>query len=151
VTEDLDVTLLTQFGQERKVIEEILDRFQSRNPDPVPFALQFRILLLQDVSGSDIDISLGGLPYEERVVERASSWGIPGSGQITTCCAEDLVVLKTFANRPMDWIDVENVLVRQGPRLNRELIVEELKPLVELKEEPEILTQLEQIFQKHCS
>ena len=62
--------------------------------------------------------------------------------------AEDLVVLKTFASRPQDWIDVEKVIVRQGSRLNRQLILEELTPLAELKDEPEIMYRLQQLFQQ---
>ena len=76
-------------------------------------------------------------------------WGIPGGGYIRTCGAEDLVVLKAFAARPQDWIDVEQVIIRQGEKLDRELIHRELAPLAELKEEPEILAQLEHLHQKH--
>jgi hypothetical protein len=74
---------------------------------------------------------------------------VPRHGEIRTCSAEDLVVLKSFASRPQDWIDVEKVIIRQGPRLDRALIIEELKPLAELKEEPEILSRLDQLFRKH--
>ena len=88
------------------------------------------------------------MPYEERMIGRASHWTIPVHGQIRTCSAEDLVVLKAFADRPQDWIDIEKVAIRQGARLNRDLIVAELTPLVELKEEPEILTHLDRIFSK---
>ena len=73
-------------------------------------------------------------------------WGTPGSGRIRTCSAEDLVVLKAFANRPQDWVDVQRVIIRQGKKLNRDLILEELNPLVELKEEPEILDDLNQLL-----
>ena len=80
---------------------------------------------------------------------RSSLWGTPGSGSIRTCSAEDLIVLKAFASRPQDWLDVEKVIIRQGTRLDRSLIVEELKPLVELKEEPEILEQVERLFDRN--
>lgn len=42
-------------------------------------------------------------------------------------------------------------IIRQGKRLNRNQIWRDLKPLVELKEEPDILTRLEQLFSKHSS
>ena len=42
-------------------------------------------------------------------------------------------------------MDIENVLVRQGDRLDWDYILRELKPLVELKEAPEILVQLERL------
>lgn len=35
VTQDLDLTLVTEFGAELPIIEAILKRYQSRVPDPV--------------------------------------------------------------------------------------------------------------------
>ena len=149
VTDDLDVTVVTEFGEERPVIEAVLQRYQPRIPDPIGFGLQARVVLLQNISGHGIDLSLGGMPYEHRVVARSSFWGAPGAGTIRTCAAEDLVVLKAFAARPQDLIDVEKVIIRQGSGLDRNLVLEELKPLVELKEEPEILTNVDTLFQRH--
>jgi hypothetical protein len=81
---------------------------------------------------------------------RSSVWGTPGHGRIRTCSAEDLVVLKAFANRPQDWIDIERVIIRQGPRLDRRLILTELTPLAELKEDPGILQDLQQLLSPDC-
>jgi hypothetical protein len=149
VTDDLDLTLLLKFGEEQTVAKRILSRYQSRHPRPLAFVLEARILLLQDISGTDIDLSLGGMPYEERMIARSSDWSVPGHGRLSTCSAEDLVVLKSFASRPRDWIDVEKTVIRQSKNLNRNLIREELEVLAALKEEPEILTQLETIFETH--
>ena len=41
---------------------------------------------------------------------------------------------------------MEKVIIRQGDRLNRDLILEELQPLVDLKEEPEIMVQLNRLL-----
>ncbi len=62
-----------------------------------------------------------------------------------------MFVLKSFAARPQDWIDVEKVIIRQGPKLNRTLVNEELIPLAELKEEPEIVERLSRLFEKHSA
>lgn len=148
MTSDVDATVVVPFGSERAVATEILKRYQSRIDDPISFATQARILLLQDLQGNRIDLSIGGMPFEERMLERASYWNVLGKNQIRTCSAEDLVILKAFASRPQDWIDIKNVAIRQAARLNRSLILEELTPLVELKEAPEILVQLEQLFQR---
>jgi len=51
-----------------------------------------------------------------------------------------------ISNRPQDWVDIQRLIVRQGKKLKRDLILEELKPLVELKEEPEILDNLNQLL-----
>lgn len=110
------------------------------------FAIENRILLLKSDRGTGIDLSLGGLPFEQCLVDRSVRWEIPRHGTIRICSAEDLVVLKAFASRPQDWIDIEKVIIRQGSRLNRSLVVEEPIPLAELKEEPEILARLEQLL-----
>ena len=148
VTDDMDVTVVTGFGNETPIIQTVLKRYQARISDAAGFALQTRVLLLQDIAGFGIDMSLGALPFEERIVSRSSLWGVQGIGHIRTCSAEDLVVLKAFASRPQDWIDVEKVIIRHATQLNRQLIMEELTPLAELKEEPEILIHLEELFRR---
>jgi hypothetical protein len=93
---------------------------------------------------------LGAFPFEERTVERASPWKARGDrNPIITCSAEDLIVHKAFAAREQDWIDLEGAVMRQGPRLDVEQIWKELRPLAELKEEPEILTKLQKVFDQH--
>jgi hypothetical protein len=52
-------------------------------------------------------------------------------------------VLKAFAGRGQDWVDVERIIVRQTRKLDWNYIREQLQPLAELKEAPEILDQLE--------
>lgn len=44
-------------------------------------------------------------------------------------------MLKAFAARPQDWLDVEGVIVRQGPALDRRVVVDELQDLLLLKED----------------
>ena len=148
-TVDVDATLLTGFGCEDSAIERLLSQFESRINNPLEFALQNRILLLKSPKGTDIDLSFGALPFEERLIERSSEWTVPRHGMIRTCSAEDLVVLKAFASRPQDWIDVEKVIIRQSQRLNRSLVIKELTPLAELKEEPQLLEHLQSLLLKH--
>ena len=148
LTRDVDVTLLVEFGSEVPVVEKILEKYQPRVENPIQFAIQSRVLLAQNSNGIGIDLALGGMPYEQRLVDRATEWGIQGTKSIKTCSAEDLVVLKCFANRPRDWTDVENVIIRQGNKLDRALIKKELEPLLELKEEPELMDHLDSVFAK---
>ena len=66
-----------------------------------------------------MDIALGGLPFEARVIARSSSFDVAPGVVLVTCSAEDLVVLKAFADRAQDWLDIEGVIVRQGANLDR--------------------------------
>lgn len=52
---------------------------------------------------------------------------------LTTCGAEDLVIMKVFADRGQDWVDVEAVVLRRGGELDWPLIERELKPLLEVR------------------
>jgi hypothetical protein len=106
-TPALLLTVLAGFGSEDRFIVPLLAAYPARIEDAREFAHRYRVLLLRPASGVGIDVSLGGLPFEESVVSRATlvSFG-PGS-DLRTCSAEDLVVLKLFASRPLDIRDAE--------------------------------------------
>jgi len=142
-TKDVDLTLFTGFGGEERFIRVWLEHFPLRAPGTVELALRHRVLLLTTPDGTPVDVALGAVPFEERAVQRSSEWNLPAGGSLRTCSAEDLVVHKCFAGRDRDWLDVRGVLLRQGKRLNLDLIREELRPLALLKEAPEILDRLE--------
>lgn len=144
-TIDVDITLLTGFGGEEPIIREILNWYEPRIPDPAGFALKHRVLLVQAASGVGIDIALGGMPFEESAVDRASLYEFAPEVFLLTASAEDLIVMKAFAARPKDWVDLEGIMIRQGDRLDWAYISMQLQPLVELKEEPEIIERLFQM------
>ena len=141
-TVDVDLTLLTGFGGEDPFVGALLDRYEGRIDDAAGFARTNRVLLLRSRSGVGIDIALGGLPFEESVIERASRFAFPGDVPLLTCSAEDLIVLKAFAARGRDWVDIEGIIVRQAGALDWRYVDEQLGPLAALKEEPGILTNL---------
>jgi hypothetical protein len=143
VTQDVDLTLLTGFGSERPFIDILLRHYSARVQDPVEFALRNRVLLLVTDSGIGIDVALGAIPYEERLVARATPFEFFSGVSLRTCSAEDLVTLKAFADRPRDWDDIEGIVSRQRG-LDWDTIESELQPLVENKESPEILDRLRQ-------
>lgn len=142
-TQDVDLTLLTGFGGEEAFIDAMLGELLPRRDDARQFALTNRVLLLQTKSGIPIDVALGGLPFEERSVQRASSWFWTRGQPLTTCSAEDLVVHKAFAGRDRDWGDIERVLTRQHGRLDLEQVHRELEPLLEWKGTPEVSGRLQ--------
>jgi hypothetical protein len=142
-TVDVDLTLITGFGGEERFIHRLLQEYEGRVDDAAEFARTNRVLLVRAPSGVGIDIAFGALPFEESVVSRSSTFSFAGKANLRTCSAEDLIVLKAFASRPRDWIDVEGIIVRQAGKLDWTYIDQQLRPLVELKEAPEILSELE--------
>lgn len=143
-TVDVDLTLLTGFGNETPFVTRLLDRFEARIPDAAAFAQNTRVLLLRAASGVGLDVALGGLPFEEEAVARSTMFTFPPDVPLRTCSAEDLLVLKAFADRPKDWLDVDGVIIRQGGAIDWDYVQRQLAPLVELKEEPRILEHLAQ-------
>jgi hypothetical protein len=142
-TVDVDLTLLTGFGGEEPFIQILLQHFEARIPDASRFARERRVLLLRSSKGVGLDVALAGFPFEELVVQRSSFFDYLPNISLRTCSAEDLIVLKAFAGRGQDWVDVERIIVRQTGKLDWTYIRDQLAPLAELKDAPEILDQLE--------
>jgi predicted nucleotidyltransferase len=144
LTRDIDVSLFTGFGVEEDFAKPLIDAFTPRIGDALQFARVNRVLLLQGSDQVGIDIALAGLPFEEAMIGRATEFEYLPGARLRTVSAEDLIVLKAFANRPLDWHDVTGIAARQ-PKLDWPAIFERLRPLVELKEEPEILDRLDRV------
>lgn len=144
LTRDVDITLFTGFGGEEAIARVLLDVFEPRIDDALEFALINRVLLLQGRSGVPIDIALAGFPFEEEIIQRASEYEFLPGIRLRTVAAEDLIVLKAFANRRHDWSDIAGVIARQRS-LDWAEIVAHLAPLAELKGEPAILIELDRV------
>jgi hypothetical protein len=145
LTNDVDLTILAGFGNEAAYVDALLERYHARIPDGREFALMHRVLLLQSRDGIPIDVALGGIAFEEQVVSRATRHEFLPGLSLLTCSAEDLIILKTFANRPRDWADVETIITRQRAYLDWSYVFEQLEPLSQVKEAPEILDRLHRL------
>ncbi len=142
LTLDLDLTLITGFGGEDPFIEALLAFYAGRIEDAGEFARRSRVLLLKTPDGVGIDISLGALPFEEAMVDRASVYSLGPGLDLRTCSAEDLIILKLFASRPLDLRDAEGVVTRHRDQLDWRYIECQLAPLAEVKQDAEILRTL---------
>lgn len=141
-TQDVDFTVLVDFGEERAVSEAILKEFRPRIDDAVRFAVTNRVLLAENDAGVPIDIGLAGFPFEEAIISRATGFEFDEAVVVPTACAEDLIVLKAIAGRGHDWADIEGIIVRQSDRLDWELITSQLSALAELLPEADLLPRL---------
>ena len=145
VTRDVDLVLLTGFAHEADFVDTLLAGYSPRISDAREFALKHRVLLIQTPDPVGIDISLGALPFEEQMISRATTFLVGDGFELRTCSAEDLVVLKVFASRPLDLRDAESVIIRHKERLDWHYIEEQLTGLAALKEDPEILRTLNRL------
>jgi hypothetical protein len=147
-TADADLTLLTGFGGEEVFVDALVASFHPRRDDAREMALSRRVLLIEAANTVPLDVSLGALPFEERLVERSTEYEAAPGSTLRTCSGEDLVVLKAFAGRDVDWLDLQGIALRQAGRLDEALIMQELEPLLELKGVPEAAARLRQILRQ---
>ncbi len=142
LTNDVDATVWSDFGNERPVIDQLLEELSPRIEGAAEFAMLNRVLLAQGKTGVDIDVSLAAFPFERDLIRRSEKRRFPGGSELRICEPSDLIILKAFANRPRDWQDIRGILVRSASKLDWQLILSEVTLLANLKEEPGILTQL---------
>ena len=142
-TKDVDLTILTGFGDEAPVVDGCLAHYEPRIENARAFAMQNRVLLLKSSVGFGIDIALGALEFEQSAVDRAADIEVLDGKTLRLCTAEDLIVMKAFADRPLDWNDVQGIIIRQGvANLDWNYVFRYLVPLSEAKEQPEIVERL---------
>jgi hypothetical protein len=81
---------------------------QLRIQDALQFAQRSRVLLMRHTpSGIDVDVTFGGLPFEQAAVAQGRSHEIGG---VRLPRVEDLMVMKALARRPKDVEDLRGLL-----------------------------------------
>jgi len=113
-TVDLDAVLLLSTADIPKLLEVAsVQGIEPRILDAEVFARKYRVLLLRHIaSGTDIDISLGNLPFETEMVERSKVVEF-GSIKLSLPTPEDLIILKSVAHRPKDLADIQAIATAQ--------------------------------------
>jgi hypothetical protein len=146
-TKDVDFSLLCDLGAEASRIDPLLQRFTARIPDAAEFANLNRVVLLFATNGTPIDIGLAGFPFEEEIIARATSFRFTPTVNLTTCSAEDLIVLKALAGRPHDWVDIEGVLIKNAD-LDWTYLQRKFASLAELSSDTDLLNEVRRIQAK---
>ena len=81
-----------------------------RIEDPIAFARRSRVLLLRHTeSAIDIDVILGGLPFEQSTVDHGQVYTVAGV-RVRLPRVEDLLIMKAVAHRPQDLQDIDGLL-----------------------------------------
>lgn len=137
-TADVDAMFLLS----KKDIPQFLELASAENIVPrirhaKEFAEENRILLLKHVpTETDIDISLGILPFEEEMVERGSTKSFANLS-IRLPTPEDLIVMKAIAHRPKDLEDIRTIAAKY-PNLDVKRIEQWVKAFGEVLETPDL-------------
>lgn len=147
-TVDLDAVFLLGLDE----LPELLSQasvlgIESRIPDPAVFARKKRVLLLRhNESGTDIDISLGILPFEVEMVARSRVVKI-GTLEVPVPTPEDLIIMKAIAHRPKDLADIQ-AIVNSHPVLDTGRIQSWVEQFGEALDNPELWQDIEKYLNR---
>lgn len=148
LTEDVDAMFLLSTYD----IPQFLEVAKTENIEPriknaEEFARKSRVLLLQHApTETNIDISLGVLPFEEEMVER----GIVQSTNTLSVrlpTPEDLIIMKAIAHRPKDLEDIRTI-VDKNPDLDIPRIKQWVKSFAEVLEMPDLWDDIAGMFKE---
>ena len=118
-------------------VENIVPRIQNAQD----FARKNRVLLLKhSLTETDVDISLGILPFEQEMIERASTKSFAGLS-IRLPTPEDLIIMKAIAHRPKDLEDIR-AIADKYPNLDRKRIEEWVKSFGDVLDLPDLWDQV---------
>jgi len=137
-TADVDAMFLLSTQDIPKFLELAnAENIRPRIQNAEEFARKNRVLLLRHVpTETDIDISLGILPFEEEMVKRGSIKSFANlSLRLPT--PEDLIIMKAIAHRPKDLEDIRTI-AEKYPDLDVKRIERWVKEFGEVLETPEL-------------
>lgn len=141
LTRDVDLTVLAP-GSEESLTELIVQNWESRIVEAAEFAIESRVLLLES-DGIGIDLMLGALGFEKDMIARSCQAEFGVGTSLRICSAEDLIVMKAFSGRDLDWHDIEGIIQRQTTEaLDCNQIVVELAPLLAIVDRMDALDRL---------
>lgn len=111
-TQDIDALAIISESEWSEAVDVAASHgIVPRIDDAVEFARRSRVLLLRhQESAIDIDVILGGLPFEEDAVLNGQRYVI-GGVTIRLPKVEDLLIMKAVAHRPRDLQDIEGLLL----------------------------------------
>ena len=146
VTRDLDLVLITPENCWAKFLAAGAEfGFIPLRADALDFARANLVLLVQhEPSGINVDLSLGQLPFEQEMLQRAEPRDVGGI-EIPLPTPEDLIITKAVAHRPRDMADIEGIL-DVNPKVDRRRIRRWMRQFAEALEMPELLDDLEELL-----
>lgn len=151
ITHDVDALILLEKEKWIDFLESGKQfGFLPRIFDALSFAQSNRVFLMRhEQSGFDVDISIGGLPFEEEAISKKIIVEIAGV-KIPLPTPEDLIVMKAVAHRPRDMADIESLLEAHSP-VDKKYILKKVREFSTALEMPEILKDLKRILKRISS
>jgi hypothetical protein len=146
-TKDVDGLLVLDTAEAGRLLEVAAAcGFEPRFSGMLDVAIQSRIVALRHrPTGVLVDISLGALPFEEEVLQRAQEFRHEDFA-VRLPTPEDLVILKAIAHRDQDMADIR-AIVEVYPDLDRKRIKFWVREFADLLGSPEIWDDIEPLLE----
>ncbi len=121
-TRDIDTLVDLDEARWPALLEALRElKIVPRVDDPTEFARRARVLLMRhEPSQIDVDVIVGGLSFERAAVA-SGEWRTLGSFAVRLPRIEDLMIMKAFAQRPQDLLDLE-ALLETHPEANLSVV-----------------------------
>jgi hypothetical protein len=145
LTQDIDALVLLPENEWANAISTgSSHNIVPRIEDPLGFARRSRMLLLTHTASSiNIDISLGGLSFEQDALARAQVHET-GGVRLRLPSVEDLLIMKAFAHRPKDMEDIKGLLDAH-PTADLKVVRQWVKEFATAMSMPDLLDDFEKI------
>jgi Nucleotidyl transferase of unknown function (DUF2204) len=151
LTQDIDALAIVPEANWAGVVDSAgRHGFVPRIEGALAFAQRSRVLLLRHIgSGIDVDVTFGGLPFEQAVVEKSSVHDVGGI-RVRLPRVEDLLVMKAVARRPKDIEDIRGLLAAH-PQADISEARRWVKEFATAMTMPDILDEFDQLLAKRSS
>ncbi|MBL8051549.1 MAG: nucleotidyltransferase [Anaerolineales bacterium] len=145
-TADVDAVFLLSIDDISKFLESAKsENIESRVNNIQEFAKKNRILpLIHTPTDTEIDISMGVMPFEVEIVERASKKSFSNLS-VSLPTPEDLIIMKAIAHRPKDLEDIRTIFDK-NPDVDIKRIKQWVTDFAEILELPNLWNQIEEIL-----
>jgi hypothetical protein len=112
--------------------------------DPLEFARRTRVLLMRhEPSQIEIDVIVGGLPFERAAVA-SGEWRTLGGFAVRLPRVEDLMTMKAIAQRPQDLLDLE-ALIETHPAADLSVVRKWVREFSLAASMPSLLEELDRV------
>jgi hypothetical protein len=138
LTEDIDIKVDVPEPAWSSFVDGLSRRFTLLVGDALAFVRDTLVVPVSTRTGVRVDLVMAALPYERAAIARAASVAV-GERSVKISTAEDLILHKIISDRPRDRDDVEGVIVRQGPKLDRTYLDPKVQEMATGLGKPEIV------------
>lgn len=115
-TDDVDLVVRVTESDARRLVEALRQAgFHLRADAEEIFLID--TWLVASLGGRDLDIALGATEFDAKAIERAVRLRL-FDREVPIATAEDLVLYKLVAHRRRDLAHIEDILTRQGKKLD---------------------------------